>query len=425
MKKKVIVSVIIILLSISILYVVVSNTNSKSNVVSKKIYTMHDLEEYGDYLETLDLKPNTIVASFDGEPILFHEIKWHINQRKYAEENSNSSSLIPNNSFLKALYSRAYVKIAKDYPDYTGYGLHLSETIQKLENEWNNGDKEKLLNVVGIETEDIWLNDESMLNYMKSLYTNMDLEGKGLHICMKLMYEKPEISGSKEVIQKVKEYQELTEYLKDNKDETQTSEEYKEKMKRQMNLILEIRNEFMEAYILNNKIKLLANENKLYTDIPDIYEDSENPKEGSIADDKTTKEEAKEALEKMISNFDKGVDDLDPNYFLIDFENYHPNNNEIKISESKAKEIAQYGFDESKSRIAGEGADDTDSETIVIEEVLANNYFTRKYSELDKMYKNISRKCYVVKRENEMGCGIKVYVDVTTGLIIGGGAFGD
>ena len=41
------------------------------------------------------------------------------------------------------------------------------------------------------------------------------------------------------------------------------------------------------------------------------------------------------------------------------------------------------------------------------------------------MYKNIIRKCYIVRRENEMGNGIKIYVDVTTGLIIGGAAFGD
>ena len=31
----------------------------------------------------------------------------------------------------------------------------------------------------------------------------------------------------------------------------------------------------------------------------------------------------------------------------------------------------------------------------------------------------------VFTRENNMGCGAKVYVDVTTGLIIGGQCFGD
>ena len=41
------------------------------------------------------------------------------------------------------------------------------------------------------------------------------------------------------------------------------------------------------------------------------------------------------------------------------------------------------------------------------------------------VYKDIKRNAYVVKRENDMGNGIKIYVDATTGLIIGGDAFGD
>ena len=34
-------------------------------------------------------------------------------------------------------------------------------------------------------------------------------------------------------------------------------------------------------------------------------------------------------------------------------------------------------------------------------------------------------KAYVVTRENEMGCGIKIYIDPTTALIVGGDAYGD
>ena len=32
---------------------------------------------------------------------------------------------------------------------------------------------------------------------------------------------------------------------------------------------------------------------------------------------------------------------------------------------------------------------------------------------------------FVVTRENEMGNGIKIYIDPTTGLIVGGEAYGD
>ena len=42
-----------------------------------------------------------------------------------------------------------------------------------------------------------------------------------------------------------------------------------------------------------------------------------------------------------------------------------------------------------------------------------------------EIYKNIVRKCYVFIREDSLGNGSMVFVDVTTGLIIGGECFGD
>ena len=79
----------------------------------------------------------------------------------------------------------------------------------------------------------------------------------------------------------------------------------------------------------------------------------------------------------------------------------------------------------SEKRIAGEGADNKESEIVRIEEESPNNYFTRYINDGDEIYTNIKRKCYIISRENEMGNGVKIYVDATTGLIIGGGAFGD
>ncbi len=119
------------------------------------------------------------------------------------------------------------------------------------------------------------------------------------------------------------------------------------------------------------------------------------------------------------------VKNLDEKVFLKDFESYKPESNKVKIAEKEAKKIAEKGFEESKRRIAGEGVDNKESEWVQIEEVYANNYFTRLHEEGDKVYQNIKRKCYVFRRENDMGCGVSIYVDVTTGLIIGGNAFGD
>ena len=119
------------------------------------------------------------------------------------------------------------------------------------------------------------------------------------------------------------------------------------------------------------------------------------------------------------------VDNLDAKTFLTDFKNYNPTSNEVKVSEEKAKEIAKKGFAESESRIAGEGISDTEKEYVKVEEVSPNNYFTRKYNEGDDVYTEIKRKAYIVTKENSMGNGVSVFVDVNTGFIIGGKAFGD
>ncbi len=127
----------------------------------------------------------------------------------------------------------------------------------------------------------------------------------------------------------------------------------------------------------------------------------------------------------FISNYNKMVDDLDDKIFLKDFENYPITSYDIKISQNQAKNIAEIGFEESAKRIASEGITDTEKESQKIEEVYPNNYFTRKYYEYDKTYNTYKRKAYVFTKQNDMGNGVSVFVDVYSGLIIGGDAFGD
>lgn len=183
-------------------------------------------------------------------------------------------------------------------------------------------------------------------------------------------------------------------------------------------LIYSNRNLKKEVNALSKEILKL--ENRLENQGSQLYE-----VDTKISNTIAEKEKVEKQQEYENNPNNIAVKNLDKNIFLTDFKNYTPENNDVKISEAKAKEIAQNGFEESKKRIAGEGADDKDSETIKIEQINANNYFTRLSDQSDKMYKEISRKCYIIKRENDMGNGIAVYVDVTTGLIIGGEAFGD
>lgn len=124
---------------------------------------------------------------------------------------------------------------------------------------------------------------------------------------------------------------------------------------------------------------------------------------------------------------DQGVKNLDSTYFVTDPANYNPDDTgKQKISsKDRVKQIAQIGFDESAKRIAGEGTENKESEIVSTETVSPNNYFTRLYSEYDRVYTNIKRECFVVTRKNDLGCGVSIYIDSVTGLIIGGSAFGD
>lgn len=135
--------------------------------------------------------------------------------------------------------------------------------------------------------------------------------------------------------------------------------------------------------------------------------------------------EAEQAFQESIINYNKSADNLDETIFLTDFSNYKPDSNEIVISKEKAKDIADVGFAESASRIAAEGIKDTVAEGFEIQEVYPNNYFTRKYEEGDQIYNTAKRKVYVFSKYNDMGHGVSIYVDVTTGLIIGARAFSD
>ena len=123
-----------------------------------------------------------------------------------------------------------------------------------------------------------------------------------------------------------------------------------------------------------------------------------------------------------------GVDNLDSKYFVTNPKEYTPdysNKTKMDKSDNRIKTIAEIGFKESASRIASEGTENKESEKITEETLSPNNYFTRKYTEYDKVYTDIKVDCYVVTRTNEMGCGVSIYIDAINGMIIGAASFGD
>ncbi len=174
---------------------------------------------------------------------------------------------------------------------------------------------------------------------------------------------------------------------------------------------------------------------KIYNETHDIKSEDTIPY-GTIAEStssniieniQTTEEivNAPSISEEWWQEYDLAIDNLDSKYFVTDFETYKSNDKSKNLTNNQISEIAQKGFEESAKRIAGEGASNKETERIELEEIIPNNYFTRKYRESDTNYQELRMKAYVVTRENEIGCGIKIYIDPTTALIVGGEAFGD
>ena len=176
------------------------------------------------------------------------------------------------------------------------------------------------------------------------------------------------------------------------------------------------------SVLLMQRSALTAELTQVKTDLEDCQADIEELKK-QIETQKGTILQFEEEADKN-DPFNLAIDNLDTLYFVTDPENYAPAVNDVNISEEQAIQIAQKGFEESKSRISAEGADDIDSQTVVLTEHITNNYFTRRSGEPNQNYP-ILRPCYEITRTNSMKCGVTVYVDAATGLIIGGDAFGD
>ncbi len=183
----------------------------------------------------------------------------------------------------------------------------------------------------------------------------------------------------------------------------------------------------MPTYLDNSGMILVMNVRKNINDSNLMkFISSDNGKTWKTEEEyREQKRKEEEQNNESLVRYNEMAENLNESIYLTNFENYNITSNEVKISEEKAKEIAEVGFQESAIRIAREGVRDTEKEYIDIREVSPNNYFTRKYNEAMDVHTNIKRKAYVVTKENNMGNGVMIYVDVTTGLIIGAEAFGD
>ena len=123
------------------------------------------------------------------------------------------------------------------------------------------------------------------------------------------------------------------------------------------------------------------------------------------------------------TEFDEQVDNLNTQIFVKDFDSFYQEYQSAtgEITQEQAEEIAEIGFEEAE-RIVGDY--DKETQECIEIEVTPNNFFTRKYSEGDKMAQ-YTVQGYAFSRKDEMGNGVQIYVDKRLGKIVGARAFGD
>lgn len=183
------------------------------------------------------------------------------------------------------------------------------------------------------------------------------------------------------------------------------------------------------VYTLRKEINFIRNK---YSDLETKMEYLEKDyydvkaKQDELEKNTSSNINAEPISEDFWKEYDKQVDSLDKTLFVTDFKIYKPKDTDMNLTKKEISGIAENGFKESAARIAGEGAENKASEKIEeLDEIIPNNYFTRKYRESDEIYKDLKTHGYKVTRTNDIGNGVYVYIDKTTGLIVGGGAFGD
>lgn len=273
-KKKLILGIISVVLMIAIIITVYLLSKNKSSNLEDKIQEIYN---YGDYIEEQDIKPNTIVAKFNGEEILFREIETARKSINYSidngkEENENK------NAFYEVLEKKLYIELAKKYPDEVVYNLNIEQNLEKVKKEWSEGYGEKnaeeyrkdYLDVLGIEKDEIWLNENDFLKYLQNISIEQMLSAKGMQIVYKFMLEKPELANDKILEEKVSTYKELQDAQKDMTDKEEMLNAVKDGTK----LLTEIRELYVKDLIINSNIEFCADKGELSTKVPEIY--SEN-----------------------------------------------------------------------------------------------------------------------------------------------------
>lgn len=142
-KKK---SIILGIMSVAVIIgiTIISVNLFEKNKFNNSEERIQEIYNYGNYIETKDVKPNTIVARFNGEEILFREIETTRKSINYSINNGNEERK-DKNAFYEVLVNKLYIELAKKYPDEVTYNLNIEQNLEKIKKEWSEGYGEKNL----------------------------------------------------------------------------------------------------------------------------------------------------------------------------------------------------------------------------------------------------------------------------------------
>lgn len=278
MKRKIFVFLFFALIAIMLvtpIVMIVKKGKENEKSTSKK-YSIEELYEYGDKLEKMDISPNTIVAKFNGEEILFREVETARKQLDFY--NGKNLDNTDENAFYYVLRNKLYSQFAKKYPDEFETDLRIDETIEKTEDEWKNGTDSKSvqeyrkewLDILCIEENEIWLDEKDFLTYLENIAIEQALSGKGSGTLNKILVDDPELIDNKKISEISKKYSEIYNGMIENTEqvEAQNLQEY---IKEKNSELYKLKDEAVEILILGSEIELCVNKKELSTKTPKLY----------------------------------------------------------------------------------------------------------------------------------------------------------
>ncbi len=242
------------------------NVEPQYNVVEDE--NVQKIYEYGEEIMKKDLQPNTIIAKLNGEEVLFHEVERY----KNAMNNNGEANLANKGALYQVLENKIYVYMAKRFPSVVEYDLDIENNIEKVKNEWINGDKDykiKLLDSLCIGENEIWLNENDFITYMQNISVEQMLIQKGKLVVNKLMMEKPELVNDQTLNEKVKNYN--AKKSEQDKYQEMKAAEGGSSVNEADTAINEIRDIFVKDLIQQSNLELCADKGELSTKVPEIY----------------------------------------------------------------------------------------------------------------------------------------------------------